>query len=106
MIRTHPDPEPDPTPILHRAVNTRNHWRPPFPSLTSGVEKRFDDAGMLSARGPYVQSQRMAWAPFFAVARCAGARGWPPCVRPRPQTLTSHPEAATFDRGQTVTCPV
>ena len=57
---------------LRRAVNTRNHWRPPFPSLTSGEEKRFDDAGMLSAKGPYVQSQRMAWAPFFAVARCGG----------------------------------
>ena len=53
-----------------RAVNTRNHWRPPFPNPFMGEEKRFDDAGMLSARGPYVQGQRMAWAPFFAVNRC------------------------------------
>ena len=52
-----------------RQVNMRNHWRPPFPQLTSGKEKEFDEQGMLQAKGPFLQSQRMAWAPFFATNR-------------------------------------
>ena len=52
-----------------RLVNVRNHVRPPFPLMTSGKEREFDQLGMLAAKGPYLQSQRMAWAPFFATNR-------------------------------------
>jgi len=40
-----------------------------MPRLLMGKEQEFDEAGMLSAHGVYLQSQRMAWAPFFATSR-------------------------------------